>query len=162
MTLNQLIILIIIGIIAYFLFKFSLVILIIAIVLIVIYYIVYGINKAVYRNTFGPVGPVADKSTDSDNEVWYPSVEDYHRISLNPPSPLSSVLPHKISEHCVHKHLTKSGDLREAMKYCKSLHPSNDKYDSIQGIPSDTSYASAFSDDIFDHELAPVGTRIQN
>lgn len=175
MTFNQLIILLIVAILAYFLFKLSLVILIIAIIIIVIYYVISSVNNEInpgvsYENmgvqhfkqvkscgndkssksskspsTKSPTSPTSAKS-------WYSPVQAYYQNSPNL-APNSNGLPDKSSAACVHKCMCETGDLKSALKKCKSPMPGNyspkSKFEP-EGITTDTSYVSAFSDDIFD------------
>ena len=126
MTFTQLLFLIIIAIIAYFLLNIGLTILIIAIVLIVIYYLVNlfiskrnnnSYNSVMHRQElFSPTNLPLTLPLSLPNDYYIP-INEYYREQAS----LSSNyhVPGSISEYCVNKQLGQHGDLSVAINQCQ-------------------------------------------
>lgn len=133
MTINDIIYIILVGVIIFFLLKVGLAILIVAIVICAIYYLFSAVSTPVYtyeqfKPTYEPGRFVAMMPTVPNtepsgyvNDSWYGPVQQYYNISVNdnPNNDSYCIVPGSTSEYCVHKQVQETGNLGLAMSRCR-------------------------------------------
>lgn len=139
MTIFDIVILLLLAIILYFVLKVGIVVLFVVLIIMVIYYLfaaLTGTNNTnntystystysteQFQNVPYPIHPYIKRPNEivQTNQDWYIPVQKYFDISVNGyPDDETKICmtPSKISEYCVHKRLQENGDLECAIENC--------------------------------------------